>query len=180
VVRFRPEKIDAIPGVVHADGTGRLQTVRREDDPRLHSLLRRFFEETGVPILINTSFNVMGEPIVETPTDALWCMLSTDISACAFGDVFVEKDPAWPGLLSLTPVMAEGVRLRPDRGEARVRTRWGVASVPIWREEWGVLEQIAQGKNALELGAGARAVGEASSEAYHSLFREVVEDVEGP
>ena len=82
VVRFRPEVAARVPAVVHVDGTGRLQTVDRADAPDLHGLLRRFHALTGVPLLLNTSFNIMGEPIVETPADALWCFLSTGLDFC--------------------------------------------------------------------------------------------------
>lgn len=62
---------DKIPAVTHTDGTGRLQTVIRELNPMYYNLIDHFFQLTGVPIVLNTSFNVNGEPIVETPTDAI-------------------------------------------------------------------------------------------------------------
>lgn len=91
VIRFRDDKKDKVPGVVHVDGTGRLQTVTREANGPFYDLVERFYEKTGVPILLNTSFNVMGEPIVETPEDALWCFLCTGIDVCVLEDRVVFK-----------------------------------------------------------------------------------------
>jgi len=80
-----------IPAVTHADGTARAQTVAREDNPRLHLLLRAFYELTGVPMLLNTSFNVQGEPIVGSPEDAIRCFLGTKIDLLVVGDTIIEK-----------------------------------------------------------------------------------------
>ena len=76
VFRIRPEKRTAIPAVTHVDGTGRLQTVSKADAPRYHALISAFYKKTGVPILLNTSFNE-NEPIVNTPEHALSCFLRT-------------------------------------------------------------------------------------------------------
>ena len=89
VLPFRPEQASRVPAVVHVDGTGRVQTVSREAAPELHRLLTEFKKRTGVPLLLNTSFNIAGEPIVETPADALWCFLYTDMDACILGDNIV-------------------------------------------------------------------------------------------
>src|SRR5262249_49516584 len=67
VQKFREDKKHLVPAVVHADGTGRLQTLTRERNGTFYELVHAFYQSTGVPILLNTSFNVMGEPIVETP-----------------------------------------------------------------------------------------------------------------
>ena len=69
--RVRPEWRDRIPAIVHVDGTARIQTVRQDQNERLYRLLKAFDAITGVPVLVNTSFNVKGEPIVETPEDAI-------------------------------------------------------------------------------------------------------------
>jgi carbamoyltransferase len=81
-----------VPAVVHVDGTGRLQTVTREANGRFYELVRAFYESTSVPILLNTSFNVMGEPIVETPADAINCLMNTGLDCCVFEDRIVFKD----------------------------------------------------------------------------------------
>ena len=103
VLPFRPDKAAEVPAVVHADGSGRLQTVSAENGP-FHVLLERFHRLTGVPLLLNTSFNVMGEPIVETPADALWCMLEAGLRACVLGETLVVRDPAFDSILDLAPV----------------------------------------------------------------------------
>jgi len=91
VCHFKEDKKESVPAVVHVDGTGRLQTLTREANGRLYELVCKFHEKTGVPILVNTSFNVMGEPIVETPEDALRCFLSTGIDYCVMQDWLVRK-----------------------------------------------------------------------------------------
>jgi carbamoyltransferase len=98
VRRVRPDRADRIPAVVHVDGTARLQTVDRADDPLFHALLGAFERVTGVPVLVNTSFNVRGEPIVETPEDALLCFLRTDLDALVLHDRIVEKKGAFQPL----------------------------------------------------------------------------------
>lgn len=82
---------DRIPGAVHVDGTSRIQTLTDEGTPRLTALLRRFIELTGTPCLINTSFNVAGEPIVCTPADALNCFMGTEIDYLILGNHLVAK-----------------------------------------------------------------------------------------
>jgi len=87
----RPEWRDRIPGIVHVDGTARVQTVREATNARLYRVLREFEALTGVPVLINTSFNVKGEPIVETPQDAMYCFLNTGIDHLVLHDTLVSK-----------------------------------------------------------------------------------------
>jgi carbamoyltransferase len=88
-----PEWKDKIPAIVHVDGTARVQTVRRDHNERLFLLLKAFEELTGVPVLLNTSFNIRGEPIVETPADAMKCFLSTGIDYLAINDMLIAKSP---------------------------------------------------------------------------------------
>jgi carbamoyltransferase len=86
-----------IPAVTHVDYTARIQTVHRETNARFHGLLEAFKRATGCPVLVNTSFNVRGEPIVCTPEDAFHCFMGTGIEALAIGDCFLlkeEQDPA--------------------------------------------------------------------------------------
>jgi carbamoyltransferase len=103
VCRFREDKKDQVPAVVHVDGTGRLQTLTPEANGRFYELVERFHQKTGVPILLNTSFNVMGEPIVETPEDALWCFLSTGIDALVLEDRIVTKSATFRSILDFYP-----------------------------------------------------------------------------
>jgi len=91
VCKFNVDKKTRVPGVVHVDDTGRLQTVTSETNGRLYQLVKKFYEKTGVPIILNTSFNVAGEPIVETPLDALKTFLSTGIDYCFLENKIVNK-----------------------------------------------------------------------------------------
>jgi carbamoyltransferase len=91
VKRVLPEWRDKIPAIVHVDGTARVQTVREEQNQRLYRLLKEFDAITGVPVLLNTSLNVKGEPIVETPSDALACFLNTGIDYLALHDMLISK-----------------------------------------------------------------------------------------
>ncbi len=90
-VAVREEKRSVIPAVTHVDGSARIQTVSRKTNPRFARLIEEFGTLTGVPVLLNTSFNVKNEPIVCSPKDALLCFLSTDIDCVALGDFFVRK-----------------------------------------------------------------------------------------
>ncbi|HET6980151.1 MAG TPA: carbamoyltransferase C-terminal domain-containing protein [Pyrinomonadaceae bacterium] len=91
VVDVKPEQRDRVPAIVHVDGTGRVQTLTRENNGRFYELVKRFHAETGVPMLLNTSFNRMGEPIVETPAHAIACLLNTGLDCCVFEDRIVFK-----------------------------------------------------------------------------------------
>ncbi|MEP7305905.1 MAG: carbamoyltransferase C-terminal domain-containing protein [Acidobacteriota bacterium] len=88
--KIRPEQRSRIPAVTHQDGTGRLQTVEQDVNPLYWKLLKRFGELSGVPILINTSFNE-NEPIVNTPAQALDCFLRTNMDSLAIGSFLVLK-----------------------------------------------------------------------------------------
>ena len=87
-----------IPAVTHIDYSARVQTVHRETNPRYDALLRRFRERTGCPVLVNTSFNVRGEPIVGTPEDAFRCFMGTELEALAIGNCFLKKENQTPAL----------------------------------------------------------------------------------
>ncbi|MCC7383556.1 MAG: carbamoyltransferase [Deltaproteobacteria bacterium] len=87
-----------IPAVTHVDYSARIQTVHRETNPRFHALLTRFHEKTGCPVLVNTSFNVRGEPIVGTPHDAFRCFMGTEIEVLVVGNCFLEKEEQDPKL----------------------------------------------------------------------------------
>jgi len=86
-----PEWKDKIPAIVHVDGTARVQTVAEDENPMLYRLLKEFDALTGVPVLVNTSFNIKGEPIVETPEDAMQCFLGTGIDHLILHDLVVSK-----------------------------------------------------------------------------------------
>ncbi len=87
-----------IPAVTHVDYSARVQTVHAETNPRFHALLTAFKHRTGCPVLVNTSFNVRGEPIVCTPEDAFRCFMGTEIDALAVGNLYLEKEDQNPAL----------------------------------------------------------------------------------
>jgi carbamoyltransferase len=86
-----------IPAVTHVDYSARVQTVSKDVAPRFHSLLKAFEERTGCGVVINTSFNVRGEPIVCTPRDAYRCFMRTGIDYLALGSFLLDKtqQPVW-------------------------------------------------------------------------------------
>ena len=90
-LRFRDSVKGRVPAVVHVDGTGRLQTVKKQWNTRFHALLTAFFELSGVPVLLNTSFNVMGRPIVHSVEDILGAFYSTGLDAVVIEDYLIEK-----------------------------------------------------------------------------------------
>lgn len=90
VFKIKSEKHNEIPAVTHADGTGRLQTVDKTIEPRYYGLIETFYQKTGVPILLNTSFNE-NEPIVNTPQEALDCFLRTKMDMLVMEDIVVTR-----------------------------------------------------------------------------------------
>lgn len=93
VFPIRVEKRSQIPAVTHVDGSGRLQTVDAANNPRYHRLIERFFQRTGVPMLLNTSFNE-NEPVVCLPEEALACFLRTKMDVLVLGDLLIERPEA--------------------------------------------------------------------------------------
>lgn len=85
-------KRSEIPAVTHVDYSARIQTVHRETNPKYHALISRFREKTGCAVLVNTSFNVRGEPIVCTPEDAFHCFMGTEIDLLAIGNCLLRKE----------------------------------------------------------------------------------------
>jgi carbamoyltransferase len=91
VFLIKKDKRTKLPAVTHADGTGRLQTVHKDISPLYYKLIDRFREKTGLPVLLNTSFNE-NEPIVNTPQEALDCYLRTEMDALVMGNCIVERN----------------------------------------------------------------------------------------
>jgi carbamoyltransferase len=87
----RPEKADKIPAVRHVDGTARIQTINEKQHALYYNLLKAFKKKTGVPVLVNTSFNTLGKPIVCTPRDAVECFYSSPFDALVIGSFLLEK-----------------------------------------------------------------------------------------
>jgi carbamoyltransferase len=88
-----------IPAVTHVDHSARVQTVSADRSPRFHAILSAFERRTGCPLLVNTSFNIRGEPIVHSPGDAYRCFMFTDMDVLVVGDCLMRKDaqPRMPG-----------------------------------------------------------------------------------
>lgn len=90
VFQIRQEKRTRIPAVTHVDGSGRLQTVSQQTNPRYYRLIKEFREITGVPMVLNTSFNE-NEPVVCQPTEALDCFLRTQMDVLVLGDTILFR-----------------------------------------------------------------------------------------
>ena len=88
---WKEEARPRVPAVVHEDGTGRLQSVTAERNPRYHALLQAFHRRTGVPILLNTSFNIMGKPILHSTEDAILMFYTTGLDALVVEDWLLVK-----------------------------------------------------------------------------------------
>ncbi|MCB9489348.1 MAG: carbamoyltransferase [Deltaproteobacteria bacterium] len=86
----------SVPAITHVDGSARVQTVTREQNPRYYDLIKRFGEKTGVPVVVNTSFNVRGEPIVCTPEDSYRCFMRTEMDCLVLGNYFLVKEEQPP------------------------------------------------------------------------------------
>ena len=103
VYQIKSEKRDIIPAVAHVDGSGRLQTVCKATNLKYYNLIKAFEDITGVPIVLNTSFNE-NEPVVCTPMEALDCFLRTKMDVLVIGNFFISRlDPAGP------PSLEDGV-----------------------------------------------------------------------
>ena len=109
-VPVRSDAKSDIPAVTHVDGTSRLQTLTREDNPLFYELLARFRQVTGLPLVLNTSFNLAGEAIVETPSDALSSFLDSPMDALAIGPFLVTKRRLPPG----AGILESAVRTAPE------------------------------------------------------------------
>ena len=81
----------SVPAITHVDYSARIQTVHKDTNPRFHSLISSFKKKTGCPLLVNTSFNVRGEPLVCTPTDAFKCFMGTEIEILVIGNFLLKK-----------------------------------------------------------------------------------------
>jgi carbamoyltransferase len=92
VVDVKEDKRAIIPAITHVDGTGRLQTVRKDTSPKYYHLIETFAEATGVPLVLNTSFNLKGEPIVNTPKEAFHTFSQSGMDVLAVGQYVIEKN----------------------------------------------------------------------------------------
>ena len=92
-------KRSTIPAVTHVDYSARIQTVSKKTNPKYHALLSKFKEKTDCPVLVNTSFNVRGEPIVNSPEDAFKCFMGTELDILTVGNCILRKGSQNPSLL---------------------------------------------------------------------------------
>jgi carbamoyltransferase len=88
----------SIPAVTHVDYSARVQTVHRETNPKYYDLIAKYKQLTGCPVIVNTSFNVRGEPIVGSPEDAFRCFMGTEIETLAVGNCYLTKEKQNPAL----------------------------------------------------------------------------------
>ncbi|MEV8629553.1 carbamoyltransferase C-terminal domain-containing protein [Streptomyces sp. NPDC051079] len=154
---FRPGCGSRVPAVAHVDDSARVQSVHEELQPRYHALIRRFHERTGVPMILNTSLNGSGQPIVETPTDALWTMLELGLDFAVIEGVLVEPAPDFDSILGLVPVIAAAgytvdhalppgptasVESRASAVAFEVATPWGSRVQPVTAEALSVLASV--------------------------------------
>ena len=90
--KFKSSWIKKIPGVVHHDNTGRLQTVDKNNNLKFYNLINYFYKKTNIPVVLNTSFNLNGEPIVMSPTDAIKTFYSCGLDILIIGDYVIKKN----------------------------------------------------------------------------------------
>jgi carbamoyltransferase len=154
---FRPGRGSRVPAVAHVDDSARVQSVHEELLPRFHALIRRFHERTGVPMVLNTSLNGSGQPIVETPSDALWAMLELGLDFAVIEGVLVEPAADFDSVLGLVPVItadgytvdysfpsgpAASAERRASAVDFKVVTPWGSRLQPVTAEALSVLAVI--------------------------------------
>ena len=89
--RVKDEKAEQVAAAIHIDNTARVQTVKPENNIRFRKLLEAFYKKTNCPVLLNTSFNIKGQPIVNSPDEAIDCFLGTNIDVLTIGDFILEK-----------------------------------------------------------------------------------------
>ena len=164
-IPFRAGLAAQVPAVSHVDNTARIQTVCKADEPNFYDLIRRFYERTNVPMLLNTSLNGSGQPIVETPRDALWTMLELGLDFMVVEGALVEPAPTFMSILDLVPVIAaqrysvdvslDGGMTLDDAGSSVLRfqamTPWGVRRREVVGSSLAVLALIDGRANGREI-----------------------------
>ncbi|MBR8033705.1 carbamoyltransferase C-terminal domain-containing protein [Burkholderia vietnamiensis] len=175
VVKVRQPFRASLAGITHVDGSARVQTVSSIDNPEIHALLVAFESVSGFPILLNTSFNVRGQPMVERPDQALAMLLSTQLSGVIFGDLLVEiadggDEVNMEDTLLLSP--GTSVELVADhdgmRGTVRVRSQGKVIRLNTTMS--GVLQGVAAGRTVGDAIKSAGAADETKCLAALSRF----------
>ena len=166
VMEFKQESLEKVPAVCHVDNTGRVQTLTEDVNGAFYRLVHQFYKITGVPIVLNTSFNVMGEPIVETPEDAVWCLLGTGIDCCIFPGLVVRKTNQSAGIMDLIPSLNINKWVVENKSNGQifqleldsdsrfyfdVSKKWGKKAVRIDFSEVDIFEKIDGSKTLREL-----------------------------
>lgn len=150
-------KAESVPAVVHVDGTARVQTVNSYVEPRMFTLLKEFESITNIPMLLNTSFNAAGEPIVETPVDALWSFVGLGLDCLAINNCIVVLNTKLRSLLDLIPYIsaeslqsimpvvdgkATQLQFHDDMLIIRVPSGWGIRVYSLSRVESTVVHLV--------------------------------------
>ncbi|WP_437290238.1 carbamoyltransferase family protein [Sorangium sp. So ce406] len=166
VMKVREDKRDVLGATTHVDGTARVQTVSERSSPRFWSLLKAFKDRTGVPVLLNTSFNNNVEPIVDSAHDVVTSFLTTGLHYLAIGDFFVEKRPwTWEDLATLALEIPRHVRVDQIRrfvAMDRAATVFELRNTYDAGVRVGVSPDVGE---ALVRADGARSIGELLGEA---------------
>jgi carbamoyltransferase len=163
VVNVRPEARELLGAVTHVDGTARIHTVDRETNPRYWRLIEAFGRRTGLPVLLNTSFNNHAEPIVDSVADALLCFLSTELDDLVIGDFLIRKRArvSTPQLVHVLPSLPEHVILSMRTGtggrEWVLQTPNGAPARRISQEMFHVLSRADGRTSMAELISGRTA-----------------------
>jgi carbamoyltransferase len=178
VAQVRDRYTQLVPSIVHADGTCRIQSVAPDHQGRFRALIEAFYALTGLPLVLNTSFNIRGEPIVETPADALECFLASNFDVLYLQGRRVTKVRAadTADRAGLVPVLSPNLTLETELptsggavGQVRqlVRTRTGHRS-PLDRTEFALLAQVDRRRTVADI---ARLAGVPTAEAIVAFER---------
>ncbi|WP_438019497.1 carbamoyltransferase C-terminal domain-containing protein [Sorangium sp. So ce315] len=183
VLKVREDKRSVLGATTHVDGTARVQTVSQRSNPRFYGVLKAFKDRTGVPVLLNTSFNNNVEPIVDSAHDVVTSFLTTGLHYLAIGDFFVEKRPwTWEDLATLALELPRHVRVDQIR---RFVAMDRAASVFELRNTYDAGTRVSVSPDvgeALMRADGARSVGELLGEAGAgdpARMQEAVREIEG-
>jgi carbamoyltransferase len=155
VLDVLPEKRGLIPAACHVDGTCRVQTIDEAYQGRAHAILQAFHERTGMPMLLNTSFNIRGEPIIETPEEAVECLCSSGLDALYMYPYRLEKHrPSWnaddPEMRRLVPMLGRSFSLTTTRASEgggwsverhKLRSRTGY-EIELSAQEFGFVQKL--------------------------------------
>jgi len=149
VCTFKRNKCDQVPSVIHVDKTGRVQTVSENDNRPFYNLLRNFYKQTNIPLLLNTSFNISGEPLVETPEDAIWDMLGSGINYCVVNNDIYQKSEDFNFFkhvqveicIELKDVIKDG-----HLNLITIKTKWGEKVINLTKHEMNFLFLLESSK----------------------------------